>query len=81
MTQSNETPTVENAETPSTPTQTAPATSPPPLTATLEQIQTACEGADSDFVVGQLQNKATVQQAQSAWIAEQNTRIAPYFTR
>jgi len=49
-------------------------TTPPP--ATLEDLKICCPGADNDFLVGELAKKATVDQAQSAWMEEQNARLA-----
>jgi signal peptide peptidase SppA len=35
----------------------------------------ACVGADSTFLCAQLEKKATIEQAQKAWMAEQNARL------
>lgn len=60
--------------------------SPPPLPAgplelgrseaSFEELVAACPGADNDFLVSQLKSKATVEQAQAAWMEEQNARLA-----
>lgn len=39
-----------------------------PAAATLEQIEAACPGATSEFVIGQLKAKATVEQAQRSYM-------------
>jgi len=39
-----------------------------PVAASLEQIEAACPGASSEFVLGQLKAKATTEQAQTAFI-------------
>lgn len=46
-----------------------------PKQASYEQIKAACVGADAAFIVSQLEHKATVAQATSAWMAEQNARV------
>ena len=46
-----------------------------PVSASFEDIKTLCPGADSDFICAQLEKKATADQAQSAWMEEQNQRI------
>jgi len=46
-----------------------------PLVATYDEIKSACIGADAMFICSQLESKATAQQAQAAWMAEQNRRI------
>lgn len=46
-----------------------------PAAATLQEIQGACAGADNDFLVEQLGTNATLDQARSAWMAEQNRRL------
>jgi ClpP class serine protease len=51
----------------------ADATSPKP--ATLQELKSALVGADSDFLLGQLESGVTVQQAQEAWILEQQERL------
>lgn len=47
-----------------------------PAVATHSQIQAACPGCDADFVVAQLNDGATVAKAQTAWMTDQNQRIA-----
>ena len=47
-----------------------------PLPATLAEIKSGCPGADSDFIIGQLQASASLADAQSAWMSEQNKRFA-----
>ena len=44
--------------------------------ATYEEIKGACEGADSDFIVSQLEAKATAEQARGAYMAALNARVA-----
>lgn len=44
--------------------------------ATFEQLEASCYGADAAFIVAQLKAKATVAQAQTAWMVAQNQRIA-----
>lgn len=43
--------------------------------ATYEDLKILCPGADAAFLCGQLERKATSDQAQSAWMEEQNRRI------
>ncbi len=43
--------------------------------ATLEDMKIRCPGADNDFLIGQLEKKATEDQAQSAWMDEQQKRL------
>jgi len=45
-----------------------------PTAATIGELKAACPGADSDFLMSQLESSATVATAQSAWIAELNNR-------
>lgn len=47
-----------------------------PQAAGFEDLKLCCPGADNDFICAQLGKKATVDQAQSAWMEEQNARIA-----
>lgn len=47
-----------------------------PVVATLEQLEAACPGASSDFIVGQLKAKATVETAQKACIQSLNAKLA-----
>lgn len=44
-------------------------------TASYHDLVDACPGADAEFICGQLKTKATVAQAQKAWMAEQNARL------
>ncbi len=44
--------------------------------ATFEEIKGACEGADPDFIVSQMEAKATVEQARGAYVASLNARVA-----
>lgn len=46
-----------------------------PKAATLQEIRSACPGADNDFVVSQLERGATVAQAQQAWMQEMQQRL------
>jgi len=43
--------------------------------ATPDELMACLPGADADFVLGQLKKHATLDQAQSAWMEEQNRRI------
>ncbi len=43
--------------------------------ATLHQIKAACIGADSAFILAQLEANATVDDARSNWMAEQNRQL------
>jgi signal peptide peptidase SppA len=47
-----------------------------PKAATIAEIEASCKGADEKFVLGQLKKSATVEQAQTAWIAELADRQA-----
>lgn len=47
-----------------------------PKAATLAEIKAGCPGADNDFIVGQLEKNVTLSDAQSAWMSEQNRRLA-----
>jgi len=47
-----------------------------PKPATLQELRSALVGADSDFLLEQLSENATLQDAQEAWICEQNDRLA-----
>lgn len=50
-----------------------------PVAATVDQISAACPGATDAFVVAQLKNKATVEQAKDAWLkqlSETNAALA-----
>lgn len=42
-----------------------------PQPATVAQIKAECVGANSDFVVAQIESGATIDQAKAAWIKEQ----------
>lgn len=63
----------------------APAAAPPlataaaaplkPAAASVAELQAACPGASSDFILAQLSGGATVASAQTAFIAEQNKRL------
>jgi signal peptide peptidase SppA len=46
-----------------------------PATATYADIKAACIGANAEFLCGQLEKKATIDEATSAWMVEQNSRI------
>lgn len=54
-------------------TQTATDTA--PKAATIKELKAACPGADEKFLLGQLEAEATIDQARSAWIVEQNSRL------
>jgi len=51
-------------------------TEPEKKAASIDEIEAACDGAGSDFVLGQVKAKASVQEAQAAWIKAQNARVA-----
>jgi hypothetical protein len=53
-----------------------PAPVPAAAVATYDELKAGCLGADPAFLCGQLEAKATLPQAQSAWMAEQNRRLA-----
>lgn len=55
------------------PQQPAASSNEPP--ATLAQLREACEGADNDFLVAQLEAEATLSTAQKAWMAELKRRL------
>ncbi len=55
-------------------TQTATDTA--PKAATIKELEAACPGADEKFLFGQLKADANVDQARSAWMVEQNSRLA-----
>jgi signal peptide peptidase SppA len=44
-------------------------------TAGVDDIRRACQGATADFILSQLERKATVEQAMQAWIGEQQKAI------
>lgn len=46
-----------------------------PKAATYAELKASCVGADAGFICAQLENSATVAQAQAAWMAEQQKRI------
>ncbi len=46
-----------------------------PVVASFEDLKACLPGADSDFLCSQLEKKATLDQAQSAWMEEQNKRV------
>jgi len=46
-----------------------------PIAATIDDILACCPGADDSFVCEQLKRKVTLDQAQSAWMEEQNARL------
>ncbi|HEY4760940.1 MAG TPA: S49 family peptidase, partial [Thermoguttaceae bacterium] len=58
-------------------TETIPQTaaSPSPQPANYNELKTALPGADAAFICTQLEANATVAQAQTAWMAEQNRRL------
>ena len=62
-------------------TDTAAVESQAPKAATIAELRAACAGADADFLVARLEAGATVAQAQTAWIAEQNARLAAAQTK
>lgn len=43
--------------------------------ATLEDLEICCSGADNEFLIAQLKKKATLDQAQTAWMEEQQQRL------
>lgn len=43
--------------------------------ASIDQIKAACPNCDSEFVLSQLERKATVSEAQTAWIAKQQEKL------
>lgn len=47
-----------------------------PTSATLEQLEANCPGADNDFLMKQLRGKVTVDQAKNNWLVEMNRRLA-----
>ncbi len=47
-----------------------------PQAATYEQLKAGCYGADAAFIVAQLEAKATLADAQSAWMQAQQVKIA-----
>ena len=46
-----------------------------PVVASFDELENALPGADNDFLVAQMKAKATLPQAQSAWMTEQSRRI------
>ena len=46
-----------------------------PVAATIAELEAGCPGADNDFLVSQLKKSATLQQAQTAWMQTQASRI------
>ena len=46
-----------------------------PAMATIDELRSACPGADADFLLKQLESCATVATAQTAWISIQNERL------
>ena len=50
-------------------------TPPTPQPASFEELKLCCTGADAEFICEQLERKATLDQAQSTWMEEQNKRI------
>lgn len=46
-----------------------------PVAATIKEIKEACVGADSDFVLAQVEKGATLTDALKAWAGEQKTRL------
>lgn len=53
--------------------QTAPSA---PAAATIAEMKAGCPGASADFLCRQLEANATLDQAKSAWLAEQNAKLA-----
>jgi signal peptide peptidase SppA len=47
-----------------------------PRPASYDELKTECLGADSAFLCGQLDAKATLPQARAAWMSEQQSRLA-----
>ncbi len=47
-----------------------------PVVASFKDLEACLPGADSDFLIAQMKAEATLPQAQSAWMAEQNRRLA-----
>lgn len=47
-----------------------------PAVASHAQIKAACPGADAEFIVAQLEANATIEKASTAWMTQQNERIA-----
>ena len=66
-----ETKTMSEETTPAAATKTPPT----PQPASFEALKACLPGADSDFICGQMERKATLDQAQSTWMEEQNKRI------
>ncbi len=46
-----------------------------PVVASFKDLETGLPGADSDFLIAQMKAEATLPQAQSAWMTEQNNRL------
>jgi ATP-dependent Clp endopeptidase proteolytic subunit ClpP len=46
-----------------------------PKSVTMKELKAACPGADNDFLVAQMEAEVTVNQAQVAWMTEQNKRL------
>lgn len=44
--------------------------------ATIKEIKAACKGADSEFVLGQLEAGATLTECMTAWMERQNAQLA-----
>lgn len=47
-----------------------------PNLATLEQLEANCPGASSDFIIGQLKSKVTLEQGMKNWMTEQQKLLA-----
>jgi hypothetical protein len=47
-----------------------------PVAATHREIKAACPGATSDFILAQLDQQATLAEAQGAWMSEQQKQLA-----
>jgi signal peptide peptidase SppA len=47
-----------------------------PKAATLRELKSALPGAEAEFLVGQLESGATLEEAKDAWIVEQGDRLA-----
>jgi len=62
------------SETP-TMSETTPDTTTAVPAANLDDLKKFCPGADHAFLITQLENKATIDQARTAWIAEQGKRL------
>ncbi len=43
--------------------------------ATITELEAACQGADAEFILAQMRDNATVADAQTVWIVEQQTQL------